>query len=140
MKLRDFRNWHFATSSPGADNVRCSGRIGSKRRVVKAALLTQLRHWLCTAAMDLMSVSAPIKGPVPCCSPSRRDQAWPDACRDVHAARGHSNHRSQSRGDGTDNRISSGHRSPLRHHCFPVSFLGPDFKSSAICKQTRRPR
>jgi hypothetical protein len=45
----------------GAENVRSWVRTGSGWQRVKLTLLTQLRHWLCTAAMILMPVSAPIK-------------------------------------------------------------------------------
>src|SRR5580700_2447527 len=43
------------------DNVCLLGKTGSDRRTVKSALMTHLRHWLCTAATVLLPVSAPIK-------------------------------------------------------------------------------
>jgi len=56
------RDWPFASVSAVQRYVRSWVNSGSVWRTPEMTLMTHLRHWLCTAAMVLMLVSAPING------------------------------------------------------------------------------
>jgi hypothetical protein len=59
--LQQYR--HLADNSVASAFVRFwtkADKVGFRAAIV-CPLLTQLRHWLCTAAMVLMPVSAPIE-------------------------------------------------------------------------------
>ena len=55
--------WHLADNPAVAEFVRYWTKADKARfwPVMVCPLMTQKRHWLCTAAMVLMPVSAPIK-------------------------------------------------------------------------------
>jgi len=63
VKNDDARFWHLADNPTAPAFVRYwtkADKAGFWREMV-CPLLTHKRHWLCTAAMVLMLVSAPIK-------------------------------------------------------------------------------
>ena len=62
-QTRDVRSWHLADNPVALAFVRFwtkADKSGFWPKTV-CLLMTQQRHWLCTAAMVLMPVSAPIK-------------------------------------------------------------------------------
>jgi hypothetical protein len=66
MVLADVRLWHLASFRCAAKFVRFWTKADNRRFWLGTVcpLMTRSEHWLCTAAMVLMPVSAPIEVPV----------------------------------------------------------------------------